>query len=110
MLTPFYTYLRETERKRKRDYERYVEFKSDHLGIPQEVLAGEPQIRISGNHSVLFFGTYRMERYRKEQIILQTKRKTIIISGDELCIEYFRKDEIKIIGEIEGLSFCREGE
>lgn len=109
-LTPFYTYLKETERRRKQEYEDYLEFESEYLGISPDVLAGESQIQISGTHSVFFFGTYTMERYKREQIILQTKRKKIIISGEHLKIEYFRKDEIKIVGKIGGLSFCGEGE
>ena len=106
-LAPLYTYIKQTDRNRKREYEHFLEYESERWDIPKEVLAGQPRIRMSGNHSMNFSGEYTLEEYSAEKIVLRTKRKSLVLAGEKLSIRYFRKDEIKIVGNIQTISFCR---
>lgn len=106
-LAPLYVYMKQTERNRKKEYEHFLEYESEQLGIPGEVIAGQPVIRMEGNHSIHLCGEYSMEEYGTERIVLHTKRKSVEIAGERLSIRFFRKDEIKIIGNIQTISFCR---
>lgn len=106
-LAPLYTYIKQTNRNRKREYEHFLEYESERLDIPKEVIAGQPRIQMSGNHSMIFSGEYTLEEYSTEKIVLHTKRKSLMIEGEKLFVRYFRKDEIKIIGNIQTISFCR---
>jgi len=106
-LAPLYTYIKQTERSRKMTYERFLEYESEELQIPKDVLAGQPLIRMSGNHSMILTGTYQMEEYTKEQIKLAVKKQAVLIQGEQLTIQYFRKEEVKIVGNIQNLSFIR---
>lgn len=104
-LTPLYTYIKRTERNRRMEYERFLEFESEELQIPKELLAGQPSIRMSGNHSLVFAGNYQIEEYTINQIKLGLKKQSLLVQGEDLTISYFRKDEVKIVGNIQNLSF-----
>ncbi len=106
-LSPLYTYIKQTDRKRKQEQERFLEFESEKLGIPGEVFAGQPLIRMAGNHSMNFSGEYTLEEYSTERIVLRTRQKAVAIAGNKLSVRFFRKDEIKIIGNIQTISFYR---
>ena len=108
-LNPFYTYLKETERKRRKEYERFLEHGSESLGIPMDVIAGQPLIRMEGNHSMILLGMYKIGEYTQNQIILQVKQRNVVVYGESLQIQYFRKEEIKLTGNILNISFCRQG-
>ena len=84
-----------------------MEHESEVLGIPTDVIAGQPLIQMNGNRSVLLLGVYQMGEYTQNRIVLQLKHKNIIVMGERLNIQYFRKDEIKINGNIQNISFCR---
>ena len=93
--------------KRKKEYESFLEYESERLDIPEEVLAGQPTLRMIGNHSMNISGNYIIEEYSTESICLKTLKKKIHLSGEHLAIRYFRKDEIKIVGNIQTVSFFK---
>ncbi len=105
-LQPFYTYIKETEKNREKEYERFLERVSGHLSIPQDVIAGQAMISMAGNHCVRVCNYRTIEEYSTEQIRLCLGRKHIIISGSHLLIEVLRKEEIKIVGNISNISFA----
>ena len=104
-LTPLYSYIKETERKRKKEYECFWEHSSGCLSIPKDVLAGQAMISLTGNHGIRVTNYRVIEEYSTENIKLSLGKKSLIISGSHLLIEYFRKDEIKIVGNILNISF-----
>lgn len=106
-LNPLYTYIKQTERNRRMEYERFLEYESEELQIPKDVIAGQPIIRMAGNHSMVFSGAYSMEEYTSGQIKLVTKKQSVLVQGEQLSIQYFRRDEVKIVGNIQNLSFIR---
>lgn len=109
-LSPLLTYIKRTERERKKEYEHYLEYECDKLGIPKEILKGCPTIRMSGNHCMNFRGDYRIEEYTTEQIRLKTAKHRILIQGNQLYLAYFTKDELRINGNILNISYCSKGE
>ncbi len=104
-LQPFYTYLRQTEKRRKQEYSRFSEALSESLQIPGDVLAGAASICMTGRHSIHVTNYKSIDEYTKEQIGLSLKGGKICITGRNLSIEYFRKEEIKISGLILSVSF-----
>ena len=104
-LQPLYQYLRQTEKRKKQEYEQFLETFSQHLAIPQDVLAGQPVLSMTGTHS-LHISNYRsIEEYSTKKIRLSFQKRILCIRGDKLSIEYFRKEEIKIVGNISNISF-----
>lgn len=104
-LKPLYVYINETEKNRRKDYERFTEQVSEQLSIPKDVIAGQARISLIGNHCIRV-GNYRnMEEYSTECVKVSLGKKSLVIKGSHLLIEYFRKDEIKIIGNILNISF-----
>ncbi len=105
-LQPLYVYIKETEKKRQKDYEQFLEHVSEHLSIPKDVVAGQAMIYMTGNHAVRICNYRTIEEYSTEQVKLSLGKKSLLIIGQHLIIESFRKDEIKIIGNISNISFC----
>ena len=106
-LNPLYVYIKETEKNRQKEYEKFLEHASESLSIPKDVIAGQAVISMMGNHSIRISNYRNIEEYSAESIKLSLGKKSLLISGSHLFIEYFRKDEIKIVGNILNISFHR---
>ena len=106
-LHPLYDYIRQTEKKRKSEYENFLETTSENLNIPKDVIAGQSIISMIGNHEITISNYHAIKEYSTQCIILLLHKKTIIIQGEHLMIEYSHKDEIKIVGNISNISFVR---
>ena len=106
-LQPLYCYLKETEQNRRKDYEQFLEHISGTLSIPKDIIAGQAMISMTGNHCLRVCNYRGIEEYSTESIKLSLGKKSLVIVGNHLLIEYFRKDEIKIVGNILNISFCK---
>ena len=106
-LNPLYDYIRRTEKNRQKEYENFLETTSDTFMIPKDVIAGQSIISMIGSHEMRLSNYQAIKEYSTESIKLLLHKKTIIIQGERLMIEYSRKDEIKIIGNISNISFVR---
>lgn len=104
-LNPLYAYIKETEKGRKKEYERFLEKTSENLSIPKDVIAGEPIISMTGNHCVRICNYRSVAEYTTECIRLSLGKKNLIILGGHLLIESLRKEEIIIVGNIINISF-----
>ena len=104
-LAPLHKYMKETEKNRRKEYEQFLESASEHLAIPKDVIAGQAMISMTGNHMLRVINYRAIEAYSTEQVKLSLGRKSLVINGSHLIIEYFRKDEIKIAGNIQNISF-----
>ncbi len=104
-LQPLYVYIKETELNRKKDYEQFLERISGQLSIPKDIIAGQAMISMTGNHCLRVCNYRGIEEYSTETIKLSLGKKSLVIIGSHLLIEYFRKDEIKIVGNILNVSF-----
>lgn len=106
-LQPLYTYIKETEKSRIKEYEHFLEYTSETLSIPKDVVAGQALISMTGNHGIRISNYRGVEEYSTEHVKLALGKKSLLICGSHLLIEYFRKDEIKIVGNISTISFVR---
>ena len=106
-LQPLQTYIKETEKNRKREYEYFLERASEQLSIPKDVIAGQAMISMTGNHVIRVCNYQVIEEYSTEQIRLSIGKRSLLISGSHLLIELLRKDEIKIVGNISNISFMK---
>ena len=106
-LQPLYIYMKETEKKRRKEYDSFLEHTSETLSIPKDVLAGQAMISLTGNHGIRVSNYRGVEEYSTDTVKLALGKKSLLICGNHLLIEYFRKDEIKIVGNISNVSFIR---
>ena len=106
-LNSLYDYIQQTEKKRRKEYENFLETASEHLMIPKDVIAGQPTISMIGNHEIRISNYCSIAEYSTEYIKLALHKKNILIQGSHLMIEYSRKEEIKIIGNIITVSFVQ---
>lgn len=104
-LNPLYSYIKVTEKGRKKEYEQFLEHASESLSIPKDVIAGQPMIQLNGNHSIRVVNYRSVEEYTTELIRLSLGKKHMEICGKQLLIESLRKEEIIIVGNILNISF-----
>lgn len=105
ILNPLYSYIKVTEKERKKVYEKFLEQISESLSIPKDVIAGQPMINLNGNHSIRVVNYRSVELYTTEHIRLSLEKKHLEICGKQLIIESLRKEEIIIVGNILNISF-----
>ena len=104
-LQPLYDYIQQTEKNYKKEYESFLETVSETFTIPKDVLARQSIISMVGNHEIRISNYYTIEEYSTVSIRLLLHKKTIMIQGEHLMIQYSHKDEIKIVGNILNISF-----
>jgi sporulation protein YqfC len=104
-LNPLYSYIKETEKGRKKEYEKFLEHISETLSIPKDVVSGQPIISLTGNHCIRVCNYHSVAEYTTEYIRLLLEKKSMEISGKRLVIESLRKEEIIIVGNIMNISF-----
>ena len=104
-LKPLYRYLDATERKRKAEYRSFTEQLSEGTQMTGDIIAGQPLLSMTGNHSITISNYQSILEYSTEQIRISTKKCLVIIIGEKLCIRYFMKEEIKIVGNIFSVSY-----
>ena len=90
----------EKEEQRKRQAERlsYLETISDTISIPQEIMSGATMLSIHGRNSLLLENYKKILEYSDTVIRVQTRQYYINIFGNDLRIQYYTKEEMKING------------
>ena len=108
-LQPLYEYIKTTEKKRKKEYENFLEHASEHLSVPKDIMAGQAMISMTGNHKIRVSNYHSVKEYSTERIRLSLGKKDFFVIGSGLLIEVLRKDEIDITGNITDISFGTRG-
>ena len=70
------------------------------LGIPQDVIPGEPVITVTGRRNVYIENYNRIISFVDNEIKIQAKTCRVIVRGKRLGIEYYKGDDILITGVI----------
>lgn len=104
-LAPLYRYLNYSEKQRKQIYESFTERLSENMQFTGDIIAGQPLISLVGNHCIKIINYQSILEYSTTKIRISTKQCQICICGDKLCIQYFVRDEIKIVGRIDAISY-----
>ena len=74
------------------------------LGIPRDVLPGEPVVTITGRESVNLENCRGIVSFQEEEIRLQAKTCRIRVTGRRLRIDYYTRDDMRISGQIRAVS------
>lgn len=69
-------------------------------GIPSEVILGVPVVTITGCREFLIMNYRGILEYTDSIVRIQTKTGQIKITGNNLDINYYTSDEMKISGKI----------
>ena len=73
--------------------------------LPKDVLEGAFIISMTGNHEILVENIKSIVNFQSDVIILQCKKNRIQIIGNNLKIESYSNEEIKVIGSITEIKF-----
>lgn len=90
------------EGKRKHESRRIL---SELLRLPEDAVYGDTVVYILGKRRVKVENYRNIIIYSDSLIKLQSKEERIEIIGKKLRIRYYDKDEMEIIGRIEGVKF-----
>jgi sporulation protein YqfC len=71
------------------------------------LLPGEIHLTMTGHHQLLVENFKGLLSFDEQQIIVQSKKDRISISGRKLQIQYYTRDEMMVVGNIEKIE-CKE--
>lgn len=77
----------------------------ESLRLPQDAVRGETLLTFIGKGAVLVENYRSILLYSDTSIKIQAKRYRLVIVGRNLCIRYYDKDEMKITGQLESITF-----
>lgn len=77
----------------------------DLFGLPKDLFLGMPLLSMAGNRSLCVSNHRGIRQYSSEMIVIAAKPFSIQITGRNLCIPDFSKDQVEITGYMEGISF-----
>ncbi len=98
-----YENIRKTEKSWKHSAVRYTERMVEELRLPPHVVAGNPLVHLLGSNRVVVENYKKLIDYQEECIRILTGIGSLHIQGEHLRIVFYTKDEIKIIGRINGV-------
>ena len=77
----------------------------DSLKLPKDMLLGASILTMTGNQELWVENYKGIVEYTPESIILQAKTGRISICGCGLTIDYYTNEDMKIIGNIQCVSY-----
>jgi len=96
---------KKSAKKREKERINYLEYLSNRLHLPQDILAGAPIVTATGRNEVCLENYKGIIEYNGNFIKVQTKICKICIEGKELDILYFTEDEMRITGFIKAIYY-----
>lgn len=94
------------KQKRKKTLYRCL---ADAAEIPRELSGGLPLLTMTGQEELLIENYKGIAAYTDAVLLLQTKCSLLKIEGQHLFIEYYTKEELKITGYIQSVTFLEGG-
>lgn len=85
--------------------ESYLTTLSNNLKLPADVLLGAPILTATGRNGICLENYKGIIEYNGNLIKVQTKICKICIEGENLNIDYFTNDEMKISGYINAIYY-----
>lgn len=89
--------------RKRADHEK--ESLSEMLRLPQDVVRGDTLLSFIGKTRLKIENYRSILIYTDTSIRIQAKRYKINVAGKRLCIKYYDKDEMEIVGRIDSVSF-----
>lgn len=75
--------------------------------LPKDLILGEALLYLTGSTEAVIENYRSILVFTDELLKIQTKTMRIEILGRSLGIEYYNQDQMKIIGQIQEIKFCR---
>ncbi len=85
----------------KKSFVRQKELIVESLKLPKDSLLGAAIVTVTGNREAFIENYKGILEYTKETIVLQGKNCKICFQGNELSIDYYTNEDMKISGNIE---------
>ena len=99
-----YRLVKCTEKKEKKEYTTFYERLTDSLSLTGDV-AGEMMLYLAGSHCMVVRNFLSVTEYTANKIRLKTKQYELCVEGTCLRMEYFLPEEIRVVGDITGVSY-----
>ena len=99
-----YKQVKRTEKREKKEYVSFFERLTDSLSLTGDV-AGEMLLYLVGSHCMVIRNFTSVTEYTACKIRLKTKLYELCVEGTGLRMEYFLPEEIRVVGEITGVSY-----
>ena len=99
-----YKQVKRTEKREKKEYTSFFERLTDSLSLTGDV-AGEMLLYLAGSHCMIIRNFTSVTEYTACKIRLKTKQCELCVEGSGLRMEYFLPEEIRVVGEITGVSY-----
>lgn len=77
----------------------------DLFGLPKDLFLGLPLLSMAGNRSLCISNHRGIRLCSDEMIVIAARSFAIEITGRNLCIPNFSKDQVEISGIMEGITF-----
>lgn len=77
----------------------------DSLSLPKDITLGAPLINIVGTYEVYIQNYHGIIEYNENMIRFQTRSGRLVLSGNNLHIQYFTKDDVMVKGNIREVKF-----
>ena len=79
---------------------------TERFGLPKDLVMGAAVLTVTGR-SEAYVENYRgIIEYTEQRIRLQTKTCQMTFCGEQLHIDYYTEDEMKISGQIGEIRYC----
>lgn len=99
-----YLQVKRAEKKEKKEYTTFFERLTDSVSLTGDV-AGEMMVYLAGRHCMIVRNFTSVTEYTACRIRLKTKKYELCIEGNCLRLDYFLPEELRIVGEIIGVSY-----
>ncbi len=99
-----YLQVKRAEKKEKKEYATFFERLTDFVSLPPDV-AGEMLLYCSGRHCMIVRNFTSVTEYTSGRIRLKTKKYELCVDGSSLRLAYFLPEELRIVGNIAGVSY-----
>ena len=78
----------------------------DSLNLPKDMMLGASIVTMTGNKEAWVENYKGIITYHDKQIVLQGKTCQICFVGQNLSIDYYTNEDMKISGQIECIRYC----
>lgn len=99
-----YLQVKQEEKREKKEYSAFFERLTESVSLTDDV-AGEMTVYLAGRHCMLVRNFTSVTEYTACRIRLKTKQYELCVEGNYLRLAYFLPEELRIIGDIAGVSY-----
>lgn len=85
---------------------KWKEDMTEALNLPRDLTLGAVIMTITGKHEAYVENYMSLIEYTESLIRIQTRTCKLEIGGEQLIIDYYTNDEMKITGEILEVKYC----